>query len=220
MIDGVPKHGIRLQNEILDIYIPAINWEDAHIRRQVSSLTAYKEEGGARYIIQALRKSSLWGWKFEMHFSLNWYDIWKIVNIDRPDIKDKDYKYMALLSTGTACYHDVYDSLEFHDGVSVDLIARRMIAFHNDVAVPFFRRWGDIRANAEAFFNSTPEAEIVALLPSRLAKMAVAIAIIDHDKDFALSMIEKQTKYLEPKHVTNRNEFQDFVAVLREKHMI
>lgn len=220
MIENVPKNGIRLQNEILDFFINAIKWDNACIRRQITSFCAFRDENGARYFIQILRKSSILGWKFEIHFSLNWYDIWKIVTLDKPDIKEKDYNYMALLSTGTFDHPDVYDRLEFYSGVDVNLIAERMLIFHNDVALPFFQRWGDVKSNSEQFFNSTPDAEVVSLFPSRLAKIAVALAIINHDKKFAETIVKKQEKYLEAKHITNRNEFQQFVAVLCEKHMI
>ena len=155
---------------------------------------------------------------FELHCGINWREIWRIVWIDDPAIKDNMFRDMALVGLSSTS-EDGFLDIEYRSMSDVDRVSNLIIRYYKERVLPFFDKWSDYRSVKEEFFALSDSAKNISLFPSRASRIAIAIALVDGDRELALKLIAEHGLYFKSEP-SGMQKMERFVETLRARGLV
>lgn len=170
-----------------------------------------------------IRKNYAVEWLYEIHFSINWLDIFRLYALSEGALDVKNWKKYAVIATGTP-RRDVNKKwdrniFKFSKVSDVDRLVDSVCGIIDDVAEPFFRKWKAYINLKEEFYRHTDAARSVTLTPSTLSAVAIAIAAI-HDRDRVEEIIQVQREFVGGFEGRNVERIENYVSELRSRGLI
>jgi len=197
---GANKEIIYARSEIMRIVETFIVKDGMSSKRRSTYLEFSARNLDTNKKFQLIDKDYRYMHVFELHCGINWRDIWRIVWIDDPVIKENMFNDMALIGFMSTSDPEFAD-LEYRSMRDVDRISKLIIRYHQERVLPFFEKWSDYHNVKEEFFTLSDAVKKITLLPSDASRIAIAIALVDGDRGLALKLIKEHGLYFksEPK---------------------
>ncbi len=152
-------------------------------------------------------------WLYQVHFSIGWREVFKYTHVNRYESSPRDWRKLADIGDGTPQIHDYnYEKITIRHQSDVARVARNLEDLVKKVGIPFFERWADIDAVAHEFWEATPSAMRVSLLPQGLSSIAVASALLLRGEEFAAQIAVRHRHWLrrfDPVAITQFDAFMD-----------
>ncbi|TCK19626.1 hypothetical protein EV667_4064 [Ancylobacter aquaticus] len=175
---------------ILDLVVKKLSEINYSVRKRSTYINFTINTNLSRNTFQVLDKDYRYMHCFELHCGINWKNVWKIVWIDDPTIKDEMFNDIALIGLMSTS-NPKFASLEYRSLYEVESLSDRIVEYHNEIVVPFFDKWSDYSKIKDEFFEASESAKSVCLLESDVSRIAIAIAIVDGDTELARGLIQK-----------------------------
>lgn len=206
---------------IFDLVAKSIGDEFTSVKRTRTTINAHRSIGETCRSFQVLDKYSYDCHRFEVYCGLNWHPVWRLVWADRPDIVEKNFRYMALVGLSAQSLLSI-ERLSYSKLEDVGPLAQRILSFYKDIAVPFYERWGDYRRVQNEFIDITPEVRKVCIFAHEISKIAASIALLDGNKDLAAEILARHGLYWTERYpsASIQEKLESFAGEMRRRGML
>jgi hypothetical protein len=180
-------------------------------------LLANKKSDLVHESVQFLIKNYQPVWLYQVHFSIGWRDIFKYTHVNRFESSPKEWRKFADIGDGTPQMHGYNDEqITIRRQSDVARVARNLEHLVKTVGLPFFERWADIGAVAHEFWESTPSARRISLLPQGLSSVAVASGLLLRGEEFGTQIAIRHREWLKQFDPVAIKQFDAFMEHMQK----
>lgn len=214
LVPEIDKQIVYARAEIMNTVQEFIINEGMSSKRRNTYLAFSLGNRDMKKSFQVLDKNYCYMHLFEIHCGINWREIWRIFWIDKPFIKDNMFKNMALIGLMSTSDDEFFD-IKYRSTRDIDRVSNLIIQYYKERVLPFFEKWSDYHMVKDEFFALSDAARKITLLPSDTSRIAVAIALVDGDRELARKLIEEHGP-----HFKSEPKLERFFETLRARGLV